>query len=195
MLDLCIVAQLLFLFLQVPKHLPDYVRVNLATHDHSVLERSYEDDGWVCEGIKFPNGCVNGCTGPEQTSGWGRFSCTKENCSYSLCEGCVVSQLLTVSIAPSSNISCTHALLYRLNNTWGCDGNDCYGELLLLPCTIYLGAKIMRWRHKFICVNECRSTVLCNYMLVSHCALRARYHYVCPNAYCDCFSVLTSHTD
>jgi len=43
-------------------------------------------EGWMCDGADHPAGCVQGCTGFNQTAGWTRWQC--KLCEYDLCEGC-----------------------------------------------------------------------------------------------------------
>eukprot|EP01047_Picozoa_sp_COSAG01_P051596 COSAG01_NODE_5343_length_4322_cov_122.044281_1_plen_698_part_00 len=53
-----------------------------------LLKPDSADNGWACDGRHLPNGCVRGCTGFRQSSGWGRFRCAA--CDFDLCDLCVV---------------------------------------------------------------------------------------------------------
>jgi hypothetical protein len=52
-----------------------------------LLKPDSADNGWACDGRHLPNGCVRGCTGFRQSSGWGRFRCAA--CDFDLCDLCV----------------------------------------------------------------------------------------------------------
>lgn len=58
-------------------------RVSVHPHElYSILR----EDGWACDGIMLPGGCVSGYTGKLQASGLVRFTCMDDN--YDLCEKC-----------------------------------------------------------------------------------------------------------
>jgi Poly(ADP-ribose) polymerase catalytic domain/Poly(ADP-ribose) polymerase, regulatory domain len=46
-------------------------------------ERGY---GWACDQREEKGGCARGCTGFQQSTGWGRYRC--EACDYDLCDRC-----------------------------------------------------------------------------------------------------------
>ncbi len=60
-----------------------------------------EDNGWGCDGQIRPGGCVRGCTGFRQSTGWGRFQCRP--CDYDLCDHCFTRD--TTPAAPATKTS------------------------------------------------------------------------------------------
>lgn len=50
------------------------------------LQSNSQDNGWACDNRDTKQGCVRGCTGFRQSSGWGRYRC--EKCDYDLCDRC-----------------------------------------------------------------------------------------------------------
>ena len=57
-------------------------------HPHA-LRKNDRQNGWACDGRRFPGGCRQGCTGFNQTTGWTRYRCINESCDFDLCEGCL----------------------------------------------------------------------------------------------------------
>jgi len=94
--------------------------VYVKCHPHSLLQVN-KDNGWSCDGIRLPGGCVKGCNGFNQTRGWVRYNC--QTCDFDLCEGCVGKhvQQINVSIHPHP--------LHQINrdNGWACDGRKLPG--------------------------------------------------------------------
>lgn len=94
--------------------------VYVKSHPHPLLLIT-RDNGWSCDGIKVPGGCVKGCSGFNQTKGWLRFNC--QECDYDLCEGCVG------KYAHQSNVTIHPHPLRRIqrDNGWACDGRKLPG--------------------------------------------------------------------
>ena len=87
-------------------------------HPHALCKID-RDNGWACDGRNFPEGCRQGCTGFNQSTGWARYHCIHQSCDFDLCEGCLRFNLVYYSkVHP-------HALgKIDRDNGWACNGKN-----------------------------------------------------------------------
>ena len=64
---------------------------NVTVHPHALVVVN-RDNGWACDGMSVPGGCISGITGFYQTSGMKHYSCNY--CNYDLCEKCIQKYLV-----------------------------------------------------------------------------------------------------
>lgn len=68
-------------------------KVKVKSHAHE-LEYIERDNGWSCSGMtEHPSGCLRGCTGFNQSSGWPRYRC--DECDFDYCDLCLQRDLAT----------------------------------------------------------------------------------------------------
>ena len=134
--------------------------MQVSLHRHQ-LSLSNRDNGWACDGRHTTAGCLQKCTGFDQTKGWKRYRCAA--CDYDLCVTCT----RAYSVEKSNEIQqvqvTTHQHTLRRDyrdNGWSCDGkNEALG--CLRGCTGFSQSK--GWKR-----YRCSA---CDYDLCGKCAL------------------------
>jgi hypothetical protein len=68
----------------------------VSDHPHPLVPLGPRNSGWACDGYRSPGGCLSGCTGFNQTTGWNNYRCSR--CDFDFCDLCVIGKIRAIYI-------------------------------------------------------------------------------------------------
>jgi hypothetical protein len=83
-------------------------KFKVKSHQHELVF-IVRDNGWSCSGMtEHPGGCLRGCTGFSQSTGWPRYRC--DECDFDYCDLCLQRDL----VSPHSLARCSSSTTLQI---------------------------------------------------------------------------------